>query len=64
MNDAAETCRKIDNSLMMSLHDLEEKHVTQIQAVHSLSRRFKKFKKIRLGSKLLLSLIYGSGFRI
>ena len=28
------------------------------------SRRFKKFKKIRLGSKLLLSLIYGSGFRI
>ena len=29
-----------------------------------LSRRFKKFKKIRLGSKLLLSLIYGSGFRI
>ena len=36
MNDAAETCRKIDNfSLMMSLHDLEEKHVTQIQAVHS-----------------------------
>ena len=30
----------------------------------NLSRRFKKFKKIRLGSKLLLSLIYGSGFRI
>ena len=29
-----------------------------------LSRRFKKFKKIRLGSKLLLSLIYGSGFRL
>ena len=30
----------------------------------TLSGRFKKFKKIRLGSKLLLSLIYGSGFRI
>ena len=30
----------------------------------NLSRGFKKFKKIRLGSKLLLSLIYGSGFRI
>ena len=29
-----------------------------------LSRRFIKFKKIRLGSNLLLSLIYGSGFRI
>ena len=28
------------------------------------SRRFKIFKKIRLGSKLLLSLIYGSGFLI
>ena len=26
------------------------------------SRRFKKFNKIRLGSKLLLSLIYGSGW--
>ena len=30
----------------------------------TLSRGFKKFKKIRLGSKLVLSLIYGSGFRI
>ena len=39
MNNAAETCRKIDNfCLMMSLHNLEEKHVTQIQAVHSKNK--------------------------
>ena len=35
-----------------------------VASVWHQSRRFKKFKKIRLGSKLLLSLIYGSGFRI
>ena len=33
-------------------------------AISTLSPRFKKFGKIRLGSKLMLGLIYGLSFRI
>ena len=53
MNNAAETCRKIDNfCLMMSLHNLEEKHVTQIQAVHS------KNKEIQIALSTMFRIAY------